>query len=89
MDSFLKDVSTVNGLPFFTLSRDNYQTVAEALNKSFGISPKWTSDIASFNLVELFSTSLGVIALAMNWSKNDQRNSLRFKGHLIEFSVQL
>ena len=71
MDSFLKDVSTVNGLPFFTLSRDNYQTVAEALNKSFGISPKWTSDIASFNLVELFSTSLGVIALAMNWSKND------------------
>jgi len=72
MDAFLKDVSTVNGLPFFTLSKDSYQTVADALNKSFGISPKWTADIASFNLVELFSTSLGVIALAMNWSKNDK-----------------
>jgi len=72
IDAFFKDVSTVNGLPFFTLSKDSYQTVADALNKSFGIPKSWTADIASFNLVELFSTSLGVIALAMNWSKNDK-----------------
>jgi len=72
IEAFFKDVSTINGLPFITLSKENYDEVAQALEKSFGIPKQWSADVASFNLVELFGTSLGVIALAMNWNKNDQ-----------------
>jgi hypothetical protein len=69
VDAFLKDVSTVNGLPFFTLSPNTYDDLANTLSQSLGIPKAWTPDLLSFNMVELFSTSLGVISLAMNWNK--------------------
>ena len=73
IDAFLKDVSTVNGLPFFTVSRETYNDLANTLKQSLGIPKAWTADILSFNMAELFGTSLGVIALAMNWNKADRK----------------
>ena len=72
IDAFLSDVSTVNGLPFFTISPDTLGALANTLNQSLGIPKAWTADIASFNMAELFGTSLGVIALALNWNKADK-----------------
>jgi len=72
IDAFLKDVSTVNGLPFFTVSPDTLGTLAATLNQSLGIPKAWTPDLASFNIPELLGASLGVIALAMNWNKADR-----------------
>jgi hypothetical protein len=72
VDAFLKDVSTVNGLPFTTISKDTYDTVSSALSSSLGIPKSWTADALSFNMAELFSTSLGVIALALNWNTADR-----------------
>jgi hypothetical protein len=72
VDAFLKDVSTINGQPFFTISPESYNALADILNQSLGIPKAWTADIASFNMAELFGTSLGVIALALNWNKADR-----------------
>ena len=72
VDSFLKDVSTINGLPFFNISPDTYDALASSLNKGLGIPRSWTSDVLSYDFVEIFGTSLGVISLAMNWNKADR-----------------
>jgi hypothetical protein len=72
IDAFLKDVSTVNGLPFITISPNTYEALANTLNQSLGIPKAWTADALSFNMTELFGTSFGVIALAMNWNKADR-----------------
>ena len=72
IDAFLKDVSTINGLPFFTVSPETYNDLANTLSKGLGIPKAWTPDLLSFNMVELFGTSLGVIALVMNWKKADR-----------------
>lgn len=78
VDAFLKDVSTVNGLPFFTLSPENFDALADTLSKGLGIPKAWTADIASFNMAELFGTSLGVIAIALNWNKADRERFADF-----------
>jgi hypothetical protein len=84
IDTFLKDVSTVNGLPFINISPNTLDDLAGTLNQSLGIPKAWTSDLASFNLPELFGTSFGVIALAMNWSKADRE---QFADHAISLGI--
>ena len=84
VDAFLKDVSTVNGLPFFTVSPETYNDLANTLSKGLGIPKAWTPDLLSFNMVELFGTSLGVIALAMNWNKADRE---QFADHAVGLGI--
>jgi hypothetical protein len=72
IDAFLKDVSTVNGLPFITISPKTLDAFAGTINESLGLPKTWTADVMSFNSPEMIGASLGVIALAMNWNKADK-----------------
>ena len=84
VDAFLKDVSTVNGLPFFTLSPDTYDELANTLSQGLGIPKAWTADLLSFNMAELFGTSLGMISLAMNWNKASRK---QFADHAVSLGI--
>ncbi len=84
VDAFLKDVSTVNGLPFFTLSPETYDELANTFIQGLGIPKAWTADLLSFNMVELFATSLGVISLAMNWNNSSRE---QFADHAVSLGI--
>jgi hypothetical protein len=67
-----KDMATPQGIPFTSISREDYDALADALNQTFGIPRSWVSDSLTFNATELLASSLGVVALALNWSSEDK-----------------
>ena len=67
-----KDMATPQGIPLVSISRDNYDAVADALSQRLGVPKSWVADAMTVNGAELFASSFGVIALALNWAKDDK-----------------
>ncbi|MFP6899596.1 MAG: hypothetical protein VCA36_01550, partial [Opitutales bacterium] len=70
--SLWKDMATPQGVPLVSISRENYDAMADALTQTFGVPRSWVSDALTVNGAELFASSFGVISLALNWNKKDR-----------------
>lgn len=70
--SLWKDMATPQGVPIVSISRENYDAMADALKETLGVPKSWVSDALTVNGAELFASSFGVIALALNWNKKDR-----------------
>jgi hypothetical protein len=68
-----KDLITDKGIPLTTISPETYDRIATLLNEDLGIPRSWASDILSVNATELFATSFGVFALALNWNTENKK----------------
>lgn len=64
-----KDLATPVGIPLSTWSPEKYQQVAGFLKETFDIPKDWFSDLLHVNEVELIGTTIGTIAVALNWNK--------------------
>lgn len=64
-----KDLSSAVGIPLFDWSKSSYETVAGALNNTFGIPKSWVADLQTINALELFGSTIGTIAVLLNWNK--------------------
>jgi hypothetical protein len=70
--SLWKDMATPQGVPLVSISRDNYDALADAVTQTLGVPRSWVSDAMTVNGAELFACSFGVISLALNWNKDDK-----------------
>lgn len=77
-----KDLSSHVGMPLFGLTKDSYNQVAGALNEAFAIPRPWFQDVLHVNGAELIGGSIGVIAVALRWTKADTREFASLAGSL-------
>lgn len=64
-----KDLSSKVGIPLFAMSKPSYEKVSDFLSTSFNIPESWFQDLIHVNATELLGTSIGIIAVALNWNK--------------------
>lgn len=77
-----KDVSTPVGIPLSTWSKGSYDQVAGYLKETFDIPKDWFSDLLHVNEVELIGTTIGTIAVALNWNKKQVEQFAGIAGSL-------
>ncbi len=66
-----KDMVTPNGLPLFTWDQDTFNTVSHAAQHVLGVSGAWVKDMATYTATEMIGAATGLLALILNWDKND------------------
>ena len=76
VSSMFKDMSTVEGMPFFNYDRDWYDQTSVWLNDNIpGFSNEWLKDLMTYDTFEILSSSLSIVA-AMYHLKNDDIKAL-------------
>jgi hypothetical protein len=76
-----KDVVTPMGLPVATVDKEWFQQTAVTL-KEFGITKHQFADALSQTFTEIAGAALGVIALLLNWDKEDTEKAASLAGSL-------
>ncbi len=71
LESLFRDMTTPKGLPLVNWDKANYDQIAGFLNEQFGISKSWFYDLNSYDAAEIIGSSIGAIAIALNWNKAD------------------
>lgn len=66
-----KDVVTPMGLPLVTLKREQFETFAQTMGDTFGVSREWLMDAASFTATEGAGAIVGALAVVLNWKEAD------------------
>ena len=69
LEGLFKDMTTAKGLPLANWDKTTYDHVSGFLSEHLGISKKWFYDLNSYDATELIGSSIGVIAVALNWNK--------------------
>ncbi len=83
-----KDLTTVKGLPFSTLTRDTYDSLAENICGVIpGLNREYLYDLLSFDAMEIFSTSLGAISIIFAFKKDDQEKLAEILGSMGIISI--
>lgn len=82
VSAFWKDLSSPVGIPVMDLSPESYHQMADHLNSIFGIPRAWFADMLHVNATDLIGSSIGVIAVSMNWKSGDQKRFARLVGSL-------
>ncbi|MDI6891091.1 MAG: hypothetical protein QMC83_09170 [Thermodesulfovibrionales bacterium] len=77
-----KDLSSKVGIPIFDWSKSSYDQVAGVLSTSFDIPTNWFRDLLHVNAPELLGTSIGTIAVALNWDKKQVKEFASLAGSL-------
>lgn len=57
-----KDATTPKGLPFMTMEKETYDSLADRLSK-YGVSRKWTYDALSYDALEVIAAGMSVAAV--------------------------
>ncbi len=57
-----KDATTPKGLPFMTMEKQTYDSIAQRLNK-YGISKNWTYDALSYDALEVLAAGISAAAV--------------------------
>ena len=60
--SLWKDATTPKGLPFFTMEKQTYDSLASKLSK-YGISKRWTYDALSYDALEVLAAGISAVAV--------------------------
>jgi len=66
-----KDATTKMGMPFTTFDKNQYDQVVDSINASTGIDKKWLFDLSNYDVFEIFSSALGVVAALFFLKKDD------------------
>ena len=83
-----KDVTTVKGLPFTTLSKDAYNANAEWVVDAIpGATKSWFYDLMSFDAFEILSTGLGTVSMIYFLSKDDTKKLSEILGAMGIISI--
>ena len=68
-----KDLQTPMGIPLHSIQdKGSYDKLVSAISDKFLIKKSWLYDLQTVNLLEVFSTTLGVVALFFGWKKKDK-----------------
>ena len=71
--SMAKDLQTPMGIPLHNVEdKVSYDKLASVISEKFFIKKSWLYDLQSVNLLEVFSSTLGVVALFFGWKKKDK-----------------
>lgn len=77
-----KDLSTTKGLPFDTWTVDGYDTFANWITDLTGANKEWIYDVLSFDVMELFGSTLGIIAAVFALNDDDTKKLSEIIGSL-------
>lgn len=71
--SMAKDLQTPMGIPLHNIEdKISYDKLASTISEKFFIKKSWLYDLQTVNLLEVFSSTLGVVALFFGWKKKDK-----------------
>ena len=70
LQALARDATTPRGLPLVTWDPDTFNSLANTL-KQAGISRDWLNDLVTYDAVELIASSIGILAVALNWNNDD------------------
>lgn len=72
--SMTKDLQTPMGIPLHNIEdKVSYDKLASIISEKFFIKKSWLYDLQTVNLLEVFSSTLGVVALFFGWKKKDKQ----------------
>jgi hypothetical protein len=78
-----KDLSTVKGLPFQTVSKESFQNWVDAVSGWIpGVDRKYLYDLLSFDAYELLSSGLGVVSIIFALKREDQEKLAELLGSM-------
>ena len=82
LQGLLRDGTTAKGLPFANWDKATYDQVSGWLDSTFHIPKDWFYDLNSYDAAELLASSIGVVALALNWNRADTEQFSRMVGSM-------
>lgn len=77
-----KDVTTVRGLPFTTVSKESFDTWVNKFSVIPGVNRQYLYDLLSFDALEVLSSTLGVISVLFCLKKNDTKRLAEILGSM-------
>lgn len=88
VSAMFKDMSTVEGMPFFKYDVEWYDQTAEWLTTNIpGASNEWLKDLMTYDTFEIFSSSLSIIAVVFHLKNDDIKSLSRILGTMSILSV--
>lgn len=82
-----KDVTTVKGLPFTNVSKENFEVWVDKLDWIPGVDRKYLYDLCSFDAFEILSVALGAVAVVFALKKKDQKKLAEILGSMSIISI--
>ncbi len=70
LQGLARDATTPRGLPLVTWNPNTFNELSGTLG-NFGISRAWLNDLVTYDTVELIASSIGILAVALNWNNDD------------------
>ena len=70
LQALARDATTPMGLPLVNWDQDTFNRLTDTLG-GLGISRDWLIDLVNYDAVELVGSSIGVVAIALNWNNDD------------------
>ena len=70
LQALARDATTPMGLPLVNWDQDTFNGLTDTLG-GLGISRDWLIDLVNYDAVELVGSSIGVVAIALNWNNED------------------
>ena len=88
MQALWKDVSTVKGLPFDTVSKESFESWVDTASAWIpGVDRKYMYDLLSFDAYEILSTALGAVGIFFAMKKKDQEKLAELLGSMGIISI--
>jgi hypothetical protein len=66
-----KDMVTPDGLPIVTWDQDTFDALSHAAQDAIGVSADWVKDMVTFTATETIGAATGLLAVVLNWNKED------------------
>ena len=82
LQGLLRDGTTPMGLPVVTWDKATFEQVADALRSHLHIPKDWFYDLNSFDATELLGSTVGVVAMALNWNRADTEGFAKLAGSM-------
>ena len=82
LQGLLRDGTTPMGLPIVTWDKTTFDQVTGALQSHLHIPKDWFYDLNSFDATELLGSTVGVVAMALNWNRADTEGFAKLAGSM-------
>jgi len=88
VQAMFKDMSTVQGMPFFNMDKNWYDQSGEWLSSTIpGSSKDWLRDFLTYDTFEILSTSLGIVGALFFLKKKDMERLSQILGSMGIISI--